>query len=101
MTSKPFGDHWGMRVIDAKNSLPTKRYKHLPEFQHLPTKVPPVTNYKGWTEMHCDPDLEGEPVSTPGSSWNTLQKRVLAILGNTVALPVTWAVRHFKISQTA
>lgn len=57
MTSKPFGEYWGMRVVDVVNELPTKRYAELPEFQNLPTKVPEVKNYKGWTEMHCNPDL--------------------------------------------
>lgn len=56
MTSKPFGKGWGMGVIDVKNHLPTTIFKHRPEFQDLPTEVPEVKDYKGWTEMHCDPD---------------------------------------------
>jgi hypothetical protein len=101
MTSKPFGEGWGMNVIDAKNFLPTTIYKHRPEFQHLPTKAPPVKNYKGWTEMHCDPDLQGEPVSTLGSQWNAFQNKVLVALSDTVALPVTLAVRYFGGSAKA
>lgn len=100
MTSKPFGEGWGMNVINIKY-LPQTTLAEWPNFQKMPTRPPPVKNYKGWTEMHCDPDLQGEPVSTPGSSWNVFQKQVLAILGNTVALPVTWALRQFKPSPTA
>lgn len=90
MTSKPFGDHWGMRVIDVKNHLPTTKYKHLPEFQNLPTTIPEVKDYKGWSQMRCDPDLEGEPKQTAGTRWNAFQLAVLDGLGRTVARPVTW-----------
>lgn len=101
MTSKPFGKGWGMLVIDPVNELPTTVFAERPEFQHLPSKVPPVKNYKGWTEMHCDPDRQAEPVSTLGSKWNAFQKDVLAVLGNTVARPVTWAIRYINIRPTA
>ncbi|WP_456299681.1 T6SS immunity protein Tli3 family protein [Nitrogeniibacter aestuarii] len=57
MTSKPFGQGWGLGVIDVENHLPTTVFKHRPEFQDLPTKVPEVKNYKGWTQMRCDPNL--------------------------------------------
>ncbi|MEW5788886.1 MAG: hypothetical protein AB1899_13645 [Pseudomonadota bacterium] len=93
MTSKPFGRGWGLGVIDAKNHLPNTIYAEWPAFKNLPTKVPPVKDYKGWTEMHCDPDLEGEPIPTLGSRWNAFQQDVAAFLGNTVAWPVTWLAR--------
>ncbi|WP_227816235.1 T6SS immunity protein Tli3 family protein [Nitrogeniibacter aestuarii] len=57
MTSKPIGKHWGMEVIDPVNVLPNKVHRDYPEFQNLPTEIPEVKNYKGWTEMHCNPDL--------------------------------------------
>ncbi|HJV25934.1 MAG TPA: hypothetical protein VJ673_09605 [Aromatoleum sp.] len=93
MTSKPFGEGWGRNVIDVVNELPTTVFKRLPEFQNLPRKVPPVKDYAGWTEMRCDPDLEGEPRVTPGVRWNRLQGEVLNLLGRTVALPVTLIAR--------
>lgn len=93
MTSKPFGKGWGMLVIDTVNHLPTTVFSERPEFQNLPTTVPEVKDYKGWTEMHCDPDLEGEPKETSGTRWNAFQHTVLTLLGRTVALPLTWAVR--------
>ncbi|QTQ35920.1 Uncharacterized protein ToN1_17650 [Aromatoleum petrolei] len=93
MTSKPFGEGWGRNVIDPVNELPTHVFDRLPEFQNLPRKVPEVKNYTGWTEMHCDPDLEGEPIVTPGVHWNRLQGEVLDLLGRSVALPVTLIAR--------
>lgn len=57
MTSKPIGKHWGMEVIDTVNVLPNKVHRDYPEFQNLPTEIPEVKNYEGWTEMHCNPDL--------------------------------------------
>ncbi|MCC4115385.1 hypothetical protein LLG90_08500 [Aromatoleum toluclasticum] len=93
MTSKPFGEGWGRNVIDPVNELPTHVFDRLPEFQNLPRKVPEVKNYTGWTEMHCDPDLEGEPIVTPGVRWNRLQGEVLDLLGRSVALPVTLIAR--------
>ena len=90
MTSKPFGDGWGMNVIDPVNHLPTTVYKRLPEFQNLPTTVPEVKDYKGWSQMRCDPDLEGEPKQTSGTRWNAFQLAVLDGLGRAVARPVTW-----------
>ncbi|HJV25936.1 MAG TPA: hypothetical protein VJ673_09615 [Aromatoleum sp.] len=73
--------------------MPTTVFKRLPEFQNLPRKVPPVKDYTGWTEMRCDPDLEGEPRVTPGVRWNRLQGEVLDLLGRTVALPITLLAR--------
>lgn len=57
MTSKPFGKGWGMMVIDPVNHLPTTVFSERPEFQDLPTKIPEVKDYKGWSEMRCNPDL--------------------------------------------
>ena len=57
MTSKPFGKGWGMMVIDPVNHLPTTVFSERPEFQDLPTKIPEVKDYRGWTQMRCDPDL--------------------------------------------
>ncbi|MEW5789250.1 MAG: hypothetical protein AB1899_15505 [Pseudomonadota bacterium] len=93
MTSKPFGKNWGYLVIDTKNHLPESILRDWPNFQNMPTKVPSVKDYKGWTEMHCDPDLEGEPIPTLGSRWNAFQQDVATFLGNTVAWPVTWLAR--------
>ncbi len=101
MTSKPFGKNWGYLVIDTKNHLPNTIYAERPNFQNMPTKVPPVKDYKGWTEMHCDPDLEGEPIPTLGSRWNAIQQDVAAFLGNTVAWPVTWLARVLEKGPAA
>lgn len=57
MTSKPFGKGWGMGVIDIHNELPNTILAERLEYQGLPTKVPEVKNYKGWTQMRCDPNL--------------------------------------------
>lgn len=92
MTSKPFGEGWGMLVIDPVNHLPTTVFSERPEFQNLPTTIPDVKDYKGWSQMRCDPDLEGEPKQTAGTRWNAFQLAVLDGLGRTVARPVTWAV---------
>ncbi|QID16262.1 hypothetical protein G3580_00655 [Nitrogeniibacter mangrovi] len=93
MTSKPFGKGWGMLVVDPVNHLPSTVFSERPEFQDLPTEVPEVKNYKGWTEMHCDPDLQGPPKATLGTHWNAFQADVLAFLGRTVAWPAAWLVR--------
>jgi hypothetical protein len=88
MTSKPFGEGWGHNIVDPVNELHNMTLRDRPEFQGLPKSIPPVKNYKGWTEMHCDPGRAG--VSVPAyvalAAW---QRNVLAALGHTVALPVT------------
>ena len=92
MTSKPFGEGWGMLVVDPINHLPESRLSERPEFQNLPTTIPDVKDYKGWPQMRCDPDLEGEPKQTASTRWNAFQRAVLDGLGRTVARPVTWVV---------
>ena len=92
MTSKPFGEGWGMLVADPINHLPESRLSERPEFQNLPTTIPDVKDYKGWSQMRCDPDLEGEPKQTASTRWNAFQRAVLDGLGRTVARPVTWVV---------
>jgi hypothetical protein len=91
MTSKPIGKIWGRHVVDAVNELPNVTDRDLPEFQDMPKAIPPVKNYKGWTEMHCDPGRAGVPFPeyVALAAW---QKNVLAVLGHTVALPVTLAM---------
>lgn len=96
MTYEPFGDGWGRNVIDVVNKLPDTVFRELPEFQNLPRKVPEVKNYAGWTEMHCDPDREGEPIETLGTRWNRLQADVPDLLGRSVALPVTLVASLFR-----
>ncbi|WP_222105127.1 hypothetical protein, partial [Denitromonas halophila] len=92
-TSKPIGQYWGMEVVDAKNVLPETTLRDQPEFQNLPTTIPEVKDYQGWSQMRCDPDLEGEPKQTSGTRWNAFQLAVLDGLGRTVARPVTWLTR--------
>lgn len=75
MTSKPIGKYWGVEVVDTKNVLPHTTLHNLPEYQNLPTQVPPVKNYKGWTEMHCNPGLQGEPVPAVESFFNSSRKK--------------------------
>lgn len=98
--AKPFGEGWGRNVVDVVNKLPDTVFSELPEFQNLPRKVRAAKNYTGSTEMHCDPDLEGEPIETRGTRWNRLQADVLDLLGRSVALPVTWAARALEGTQT-
>lgn len=88
MTSKPSGEGWGLNVVDPVNELPGKTLSYLPEFKNLPKSIPPVKNYQGWTEMHCDPDLEGEPIETLGTRWNAFQHTVLVALAHSIAWPV-------------
>ncbi len=84
MTSNPAdNDRWGMGVIDPVNVLPNKVHRDYPEWQNLPTEVPPVENYKGWTQMRCDPDLLGEPMETAGTRWNRFQQQVSDVLART------------------
>lgn len=52
--------------------------------------VPPVKDYKGWTEMQCDPDKPGH-LSERDASLTALHRNALAVLSYTVALPVTLA----------
>ncbi|HPR06853.1 MAG TPA: hypothetical protein PK620_09290 [Denitromonas sp.] len=76
-----------MQVINIKNHLlPTAENKHLP------TTIPEVKNYPGWSQMRCNTDLEGEPKQTTGTRWNAFQLAVLDGLGRSVALPVTWLI---------
>ena len=96
VTSKPFGDGWGMLVVDPVNHLPTTVFSERPEFQNLPTTIPEVKDYKGWSQMRCDPDLEGEPKQTTGTRWNAFQLAVLDGLGRSVARPVTWTVEAVR-----
>lgn len=91
MTSKPLGPSWGSELIDPINVLPNKVHRDYPEFQGLPTEVPKIVDYKGWTEMHCDPDLEGEPVEGESSAWNRFQQAVSAVLTKTIGYPAVWA----------
>ena len=88
MTSKPFGEGWGLGVIDPVNHLPNTIFRDHLNFQGLPKSIPPVKNYQGWTEMHCDPDLEGEPIETLGTRWNAFQNTVLVALAHSIAWPV-------------
>ena len=88
MTSMPIGNRWGRNVIDVNNELPNTTDRDLPEFQNLPKSVPPVMDYKGWTEMHCDPSMAGIP-DQDYLHYAAWQKKVMSILGKTVALPIT------------
>ncbi len=54
LSSKPFGDLWGKKYM-ALNAIPRLIYRDYPNFQNMPTSVPEVKDYKGWTHMQCDP----------------------------------------------
>ncbi|WP_157952968.1 T6SS immunity protein Tli3 family protein [Limnobaculum parvum] len=54
LSSKPFGDRWGLDYM-AINSIPGTVIEDRENFQNLPTSVPEVKDYKGWTHMQCDP----------------------------------------------
>ena len=88
MTSKPIAKGWGYVMIDTVNELPNSVLRDRIEFQNLPKSVPPVKNYKGWTEMHCDPSRAGiyDQDYIDYANW---QKKIMSLLGNTIALPVT------------
>ena len=91
MTSRPIGNRWGRNVIDVNNELPNTVYRDHEEFKNLPKLVPPVKEYKGWTEMHCDPSMPGIP-DQDYLNYAAWQKKVMSILGKTVALPITLAM---------
>ncbi len=55
-SSKPFGDGWGLKYM-ALNAIPRLVFRDYPHFQNMPTSVPEVKDYKGWTHMQCDPSL--------------------------------------------
>lgn len=99
MTSKPIGDSWGFVMIDTVNELPNTIFRDREEFQNLPKSVPQVKNYKGWTEMHCDPGRAGidDQQYIDYAAW---QKEVMTVLGNTVALPVTLVMREMRSNQS-
>lgn len=44
---------WGLYYVDPR-ILPELITKHYANFQNLPTRVPEVTGYTGWTHMQCD-----------------------------------------------
>ncbi|AWH89427.1 T6SS immunity protein Tli3 family protein [Limnobaculum parvum] len=54
LSSKPFGNRWGLDYV-ALDAIPELVYKDRENFQNLPTSVPEVKDYKGWTHMQCDP----------------------------------------------
>ncbi len=95
MTSKPFGDRWGLDIIEVHDQLPATTLAERPQFQDLEKSVPEIEGYRGWSEMRCDPDLKGEPIETAGTRWNRFQRQVSDVLARTIALPVTWAVEYF------
>jgi hypothetical protein len=44
---------WGLLYIDPR-ILPVRMEQYYANFQNLPTRVPEVTGYTGWTHMQCD-----------------------------------------------
>lgn len=54
VSSKPLGKRWGLDYV-ALNAIPRLIYKDRENFQNMPTSVPEVKDYKGWTHMQCDP----------------------------------------------
>lgn len=65
-SSKPFGDRWGLDYIDyrAPGDEPLLTNYERPNFQNLPSKIPTVSNYHGWTHMRCDPTVGEQTKST-------------------------------------
>jgi hypothetical protein len=49
------GAAWGLSYIPPK-SLKYLTASQLANWQNLPTRVPEVSNYKGWDHMQCNPD---------------------------------------------
>nr|WP_202305453.1 hypothetical protein [Cedecea sulfonylureivorans] len=49
------GAAWGLSYIPPK-SLKYLTASQLANWQNLPTRVPEVSNYKGWDHMRCNPD---------------------------------------------
>jgi hypothetical protein len=92
MTSRPIGNRWGQNMIDVLNTLPNSTDEDLPEYQNMPKSVPIIKNYKGWTEMHCNPGMAGT-YDQDYVAYHTWQKKVMTVLGNTIGLPVTLAMR--------
>ncbi len=44
---------WGLFYVDPR-ILPRLVYQYYANFQNLPTRVPEVQGYTGWTRMRCD-----------------------------------------------
>ena len=44
---------WGLLYIDPR-ILPVRMEQYYANFQNLPTRVPEVKGYTGWTRMQCD-----------------------------------------------
>ena len=44
---------WGLFYVDPR-ILPRLVYQYYANFQNLPTRVPDVQGYTGWTRMRCD-----------------------------------------------
>ena len=78
-------------MIDTVNELPNTVFRDRIEFQGIPKSVPPVKNYKGWTEMHCDPSRAGA-LEKQFADFEALKSEVISLLGHTVAFPVTLAM---------
>jgi hypothetical protein len=85
MSSRPSKEtKWGATYVDAiglKHSV----LADYPEFQNLPTKVPEVKNYTGWTRMQCDPDLRMAP---PPNPFVRAQEIMFDIEAATIGAPV-------------
>ncbi|CAM2167937.1 conserved hypothetical protein [Paraburkholderia sacchari] len=89
MSSKPIGDRWGGSYVDAIG-LTHSVLAELPQFQNLPSSIPEVTNYTGWTRMRCDPDFGTTP---PFNPFEYAQGVMFNIEAWTLGAPVYWGLR--------
>ncbi|MET3449613.1 hypothetical protein [Ralstonia sp. 1138] len=91
MSSKPLdnGEKWGHGYVDAIG-LKNSTLAELPEFQNLPTQIPEIKNYTGWTRMQCDPDFGTTP---PFNPFAYVQQKVFDLEAWTLGAPVYFGLR--------
>jgi hypothetical protein len=91
-SSTPVGDAWGLNYID----YPAPGDEHAladyerPDFQDMKSSIPAIKDYKGWTQMRCDPNVGVVP------DKDTLAKVpgvIFAAETYTVGAPVYWTLR--------
>lgn len=88
-SSKPFGKRWGMDYVDSEG-VKQLTYYDEPQFQGLPTTIPEVKNYTGWTHMQCDPSVGTRPHK---SIFKKVQEAIFEIETSTLGAPVFYGVR--------
>lgn len=91
-SSTPVGDAWGLNYID----YPAPGDEHAladyerPDFQDMKSSIPAVKDYKGWTQMRCDPNVGVVPDK---DAFAKIPGVIFAAEAYTVGAPVYWTMR--------